>query len=43
MLLARLRPAAPPDAPHSSIVAWVAFALVLAVVVLGGLVLASRR
>jgi hypothetical protein len=43
VLLARLHPAAPPGPPHASLVAWVAVAVVLGLVVLGGLVLASRR
>jgi hypothetical protein len=43
MLLAGLHPAAPPDLPHSSVEVWVAVAVVLAVIVLGGLVVASRR
>ncbi|HEX3807582.1 MAG TPA: hypothetical protein VHV52_12470 [Gaiellaceae bacterium] len=43
MLLAHLRPAAPSGAPHGSLAAWVVVAVVLAFIVMGGLVLASRR
>jgi hypothetical protein len=38
-----LRPAAPPSGPNGSIVPWLVAALVLAVVVAGGVYLTSRR
>jgi len=43
VLLLDLHPAAPPDPPHGSLVAWVVAAGLLAVVVVVGLALASRR
>jgi hypothetical protein len=43
LALSLARPADQADTPHTSLLAWVALAIGLAVVVLGGLVLASRR
>ena len=43
VLLARLRPVAPAVTPHGSLVGWVVLAAVLAIVVVGGVVLTSRR
>jgi hypothetical protein len=41
--LAALRPAAPAAAANGSLMPWLLAALVLAVIVVGGLYLASRR
>jgi hypothetical protein len=38
-----LRPVAPAAPPHGSVTGWVLLAIVLAVVVAGGVVLTSRR
>ena len=43
MLFAGLRPVAPAVTPHTSLAGWVVFAVILALVVAGGLVLSSRR
>jgi hypothetical protein len=43
LALSLAHPADPADTPHASLLAWVALAIGLAVVVLGGLVLASRK
>src|SRR5262249_36017807 len=43
VVLALARPATAADPPHTSMAVWVVAALLLAVVVFGGLVLASRR
>jgi hypothetical protein len=43
VFLAALHPAAPAVTPHSSVVLWVLLAVVLALVVAGGMVLTSRR
>jgi cytochrome b len=43
VLIAALHPAAPAHTPHGSIVVWLLVAVVLAVVVASGVVLASRR
>jgi hypothetical protein len=40
---AGLRPVAPAPIPHGSISGWVVLAVVLAVIVASGVVLASRR
>jgi hypothetical protein len=41
--LALAYPASPANPPHTSLTAWVVCAFVLCLVVVGGLVLASRR
>ena len=43
MLFDSLHPVAPASPPHGSITGWVLVAIVLAVIVAGGVVLASRR
>jgi hypothetical protein len=43
VLLDNLHPATPATPPDGSVTGWVLLAIVLAVVVAGGLVLASRR
>ncbi len=43
MLFAEIRPVAPAPTPHGSILGWVVLAIVLAVIVAGGMVLSSRR
>ena len=42
-LLAELRPAAPAAVSNSSVLPWLVAAVVLAVIVLGGVYLTSRR
>ena len=41
--LADIYPVAPADVPNASVVGWVVLAIVLAVVVAGGVYLTSRR
>ena len=43
VLFATLHPAAPAATPHTSVAAWLVFAVVLGVVIASGLVLTSRR
>ncbi len=43
MLIADVRPAAPAIVDHGSIAGWVVLAVVLAIVLAGGLFLTSRR
>jgi hypothetical protein len=43
VLFSTLHPAAPAATPHTSVTAWLVFALVLGVVIASGLVLSSRR
>jgi hypothetical protein len=43
VFLAAIHPAAPAATPHSSVAEWVVLAVVLALVVAGGMVLTSRR
>jgi hypothetical protein len=43
VLFTRLRPVAPAVTPDDSLVGWIVLAAVLALVLVGGLVLASRR
>jgi hypothetical protein len=43
VLLSAIHPAPPAPVPHSSVVLWVLLAVVLLVVVAGGMVLTSRR
>jgi len=43
VLFDSFRPVAPATPPHGSIIGWVLLAIVLAVVVTGGVVLTSRR
>jgi len=43
VLFDSLQPVAPATPPHGSVIGWILFAIVLAVVVAGGVVLTSRR
>lgn len=43
MVLLKLHPVPPAATPDSSLAGWIVLAVVLAFVVMGGLVLASRR
>jgi cytochrome b len=43
VLIATLHPAAPAHTPHGSIAVWLLVAVLLALVVTSGMVLASRR
>jgi hypothetical protein len=43
VLFDSLHPVAPATPPHPSITGWILFAVILAVIVAGGVVLSSRR
>jgi hypothetical protein len=43
VLVGSVHPVAPAAPPHGSIMGWVLFAVILAVIVAGGVVLSSRR
>ena len=43
MLFSDLHPVAPATPPHGSMTGWILVAVVLAVIVAGGVVLSSRR
>jgi hypothetical protein len=43
VLFSALHPAAQAEVPHTSVLTWIVFAVVLGVVIASGLVLSSRR
>jgi hypothetical protein len=43
VLFGEIRPVPPAPTPHASIAGWVLLAVILALVVAGGMVLSSRR